>query len=260
MLWQNGAMPSGPNAAFLCRQIALSEIRGEPVTELEHGMVVRSSGHWLVLWDLAAAPTIELIIQAALKEADTGGASLRGGLLLLSPDEEQNPAAQEIAEALFVYGLAEPPEYSGYPDQVQVLAKPEFPKSRSGFSLNHRAGAVTGAEVVSNLGQGSREMLGPFFGLTAADLEIDVSTGSVGSEGSTEVQHAANGVCRRLLAIRPGGGEACLGLTIKGISEQSSERGELLLTCWSSRKGTLRYALSGLGFETQLIARFQLAE
>jgi hypothetical protein len=253
-------MPTGPNAAFLCRQIALSEIHGDNIEELEHGMVVRSNGHWLVLWDLAAAPTIELIIQSALKNAEAEGATLCGGLLLLSPDEEQQPAVKEITEALFVYGLTEPPEHSGYPDQVQVLARPEFPKAHSGFSVTHQTGSTTGGKLVANLGQGSREMLGPFFGMTAADFEIDNSAGCVGGEGSTEVLHAANGVCRRLLAIRPGGGEACLGLTIKGISEQCSERGELLFTCWSSRKGTLRYALSELGFETQLIVRFHLAE
>ncbi len=103
-------------------------------------------------------------------------------------------------------------------------------------------------------------MLGPFFGETAAQLPADMSTGKMGSEGSTEVVHAASGVCRRLLSIRPGGGEECLGLAIKGISELSSKQGELLFTCWSSRKGTLRYALSELGFETQLIARFHVAE
>lgn len=253
-------MPTGPNAAFLCRQIALSEIHGDNIEELEHGMIVRSNGLWLVLWDPAAAPTIELIIKAALKSAEAEGAALRGGLLLLSPGEEQQPAVAEIAEALFVYGLPEPPEHSGYPDQVQVLAKPDFPKARSGFSCSHQPRATTGGELVANLGRGSREMLGPFFGSTASDLEIDSSTGEVGAAGSTEVLHTASGVCRRLLSIRPGGGEQCLGLTIKGIAEHSSEQGELLFTCWSSRKGTLRYALSELGFETQLIARFHVAE
>jgi hypothetical protein len=253
-------MPSGANAAFLCKQIALSEIFGEHVEDLEHGMLLSNSGYWLVLWDMAAAPTIELVIKDVLKKAGAAGTTLRGCLLLMTAEEEAGTAAHEITEALFVYGLTEPPGHKGYPDQIQVLAKPEFPKARPEFSAEISAAGVTGAELVDKLGQGSQEMLGPLFRLTASGLAVDVTSGSIGSGGTTELFHASNGVCRRLLAIKPGGGDVCLGLAIKAITERTAEQGELLFTCWSSRKGTLRYALAELGFETQLIARFALAD
>jgi len=253
-------MLTGPNAAFLFKQIAASEIYGEHAEDLEYGTLVRNDGYWMTLWDLAAAPTIELIIQDVQKKAATDGTSLKGCLLLVDPKDETSPAATEITEALFVYGLSEPPAHRGYPDQVQVLAKPDFPKSRGGFACTHEPGSSTGGELVANLNAGSTEILGPFYRQTAAASRVDASTGKLGGGASTQIAHAGTGVCRRILAIIPGGGEDCLGLTLKGIADYSGNKGELLLTCWSSRKGSLRYAIEGLGFETQLTARFHIAE
>lgn len=253
-------MFTGPNAAFLFKQIAFSEIHGELVEDIEYGTLIRNNGYWLALWDLAAAPTIELIIKDVQKKAAADGTSFAGCMLLLDPKDEAGAQAREISEALFVYSLAEPPEHKGYPDQVQLMAKPAFPKAKAKFNCSNEPGSTTGASVVAELNPGSAEMLGPIYRATAGTTSVDTSTGQLGSSSSTVIAHASSGICRRLLAIKPGGGEDCLGLTIKSIAEYSAEKGEIVLTCWSSRKGTLRYALEGLGFATQLIVRFHIAE
>lgn len=244
---------------FLCRAVLRTELAGEGWAERAGAAtLLTSTGLWLGVWDAALAGDPEALIRDAQATAEDGGTRLAGAVVL-HEQPGAGTALSELGDALYVYGY---PQAGGWPDSIQVLGKPSWPKPRRSLMIQEAGSAV--------------------------DWPVDAPEPGAGNDGIAGACLAAIGSppARRLIAFeqdQPIGAAQLLQdspvarLTYiwvaevhrkhgvgAGLLEQAAKSAQaagcIALSVWTCESGLLRYYFPRFGFAQQLSAKWFLPQ
>jgi len=246
------------NFGFLAKQLLLTELHGGgadvPSVDINGGIaVLTEKGVWHGLWDPAQLGNVEAYIMEAQKRAADAETAF-GGVVVLAPHGEST-AWDELAEALFVYGL---PEVAG-PDSVLVLDHAPHPKPR-GLRFLPGSESPGFSAMACGAVETSSELTGPAWPdaqVTCELLATEVAwhdSAPIGAIGTY-----STGLAERIamLWIEPAWREKELAQAlIEHVSQHAQASGKLLVCAWAKKSGLLRFAFNASGFTEQVTARF----
>lgn len=241
------------NFGFLAKQLLLTELHGKAV-DINGGVaVLTESGIWHGLWEASHLGNLEAYVTDAQKKATEAETAFRGVVALSKHGETTR--WDELAEALFVYGL---PELAG-PESVMVLANPPHPKPR-GLRFLPLAESPGFSAMACGAVEASSELTGPAWPdpqITCELLDIDVAWHDSTPVGAVGTYSTDLAVRIAMLWIEPAWREKEMAQAlVEHVSQQAQSAGKLLVTAWAKKSGLLRFALNESGLTEQVTARF----
>jgi hypothetical protein len=241
------------NFGFLAKQLLLTELHGKAV-DINGGIaVLTDSGIWHGLWEASHLGNLEAYVTDAQKKATDAESTFRGVVSLSQHGEAGK--WDELAEALFVYGL---PEASG-PESVMVLANPPHPKPR-GLRFLTLAESPGFSAMACGAVETSGELTGPAWPdaqVTCELLDIHVAWHNSTPVGAVGLHSTDLALRIAMLWIEPAWREKEVAQAlVEHVAQQAQAGGKLLVTAWAKKAGLLRFALHEAGMEEQVTARF----
>lgn len=244
---------------FLLRAVLRTELCGAQWTEQAGaGILAGAAGAWLGVWDAGQAGDPEKLIQSAQAAAAGQGSQLAGALAVALPGDSSQ-ALSDLGDALYVYGF---PKAGQWPDSVQVLGKPSWPKPRKGIEVHFAATDAALPEGAPRPGQGADGITGaclahlpslPSETLVASEQDLPIGVAQLIVDGPVArvaylwvaPEHRKQGVGAALL---------------EQAAKKAQAAGCIAFSVWTRSSGLLRYYFPRFGFAQQLGASWFLPE
>jgi len=251
-------MQGTANLDFVLKPLALSEFPPGACEDIDGGCLILGPSAWLALWKPEQVVSPDKVLRGAKARAELSGARLAGALLLVWPQNEHGPAVEELADALYVYGLNPlNGTATGLPDLVLVLdEQPPAPK-RPAIAVGQASADEALAELMAQAGQSGESMIGPAGNISDTLDQLDLHTASADGQLAGYVAVRPMGLLSRIVSLwvppdkrEQGAGQALLRAAIAA----STQRGEIRMFAFAPRDGKLRYYLNKQGFEDSMVA------
>jgi hypothetical protein len=243
---------------FVLRPLALAELPAGERIDVDGGCHVLGSAHaWLALWKPAQVKDADKLLTQAQSRGRERGLKLAGACLLTTPGDEA-AAAQELSDALYVYGL--PPRETDVPDLGMTLDELPAGKPQSGLTVVEAASAELEQALTLHLAD-AEKLLGPWRqpAELAETLTWHSFATSAGTRGYAGVLPLPP-VCRLMALIAPAGDAALDLALLRAAATASQQRGEVRMFAFAASSGLLRFRLEKLGFKEALQMRYFVAE
>ena len=252
------------NYAFLAKHLLMTEMLAPEHEECPGGVLAWCNGLRAGLWDPSKIEDTEACVKDLLAKAAGRHKAFTDLVVLLPPQELENPRFIELSEALYIYGL---PRVTGInrsgPDLVQVLDKPLPPTGK--FTV--QSANLDSPEVslmFDQAGDSDDRPDSPAW----RDDDLVMERSEIFTAWQDDTPAGVLAVTRGELAARislcwvqpqfrgHGVGRALIAQAV----EYAGGQGIMLLCVWTHREGTLRYYMNKLGFVDQLTAAYFMRE
>lgn len=252
------------NYAFLAKHLLMTEMLAPELEDCTGGVLAWCGNLRVGIWDPGKIDKPEAFVKELLRKAAERQQQLADVVVLLPPQEQDDQRFQELAEALYVYGL---PRALGWnhsgPDLVQVMDKP-LPATGKFAVKPAQLDSPEICEMFDSAGDSADRPDSPAWrndelvmersqlfsawqgGIPAGMLAL--TRGELAARISlcwVQPQFRGHGVGRELIAQ---------------AVEYAGGQGVMLLCAWTHREGTLRYYMNKLGFVDQLAAAYFFTE